>query len=95
MLSPLAYVGLSAAVGLLFGVFLQKARFCFVSAIRDFFAFKDTRVLQGVLVGVLLMTVFWSAQATLGYFRGFWTPPWGAASLFGGFVFGIGMTMAG
>jgi uncharacterized membrane protein YedE/YeeE len=94
-LSPAAYVGISVAVGLAFGVLLQKSRFCFVSAFRDFVAFKDTRVLKGVLAGVLVMTIFWSLQATLGYFRGFWTPAWGLASLFGGFVFGIGMTMAG
>ncbi|MFC6872290.1 YeeE/YedE family protein [Halobellus marinus] len=94
-LSPLAYVVLSVGVGLAFGILLQKARFCFVSAFRDFVAFKDTRVLKGVIAGVLVMTLFWSAQATLGYFRGFWTPAWGLASLFGGFVFGIGMTMAG
>ncbi len=95
MLSAEAYIVISILVGLSFGAFLQKARFCFVSACRDFFAFKDTRVLKGVLAGVLVMMVFWSLQATTGYFRGFWTPPWGAASLLGGFVFGIGMTMAG
>lgn len=94
-LSPAAYLGVSVTIGLAFGVLLQKSRFCFVSAFRDFVAFKDTRVLKGVLAGVLVMTVFWSLQATLGYFRGFWTPAWGLASLFGGFVFGIGMTMAG
>ncbi|WP_311173706.1 YeeE/YedE family protein [Halobellus ordinarius] len=94
-LSPFAYIALSVGVGLAFGILLQKARFCFVSAFRDFVAFKDTRVLKGVIAGVLVMTLFWSAQATLGYFRGFWTPAWGLASLFGGFVFGIGMTMAG
>ena len=94
-LSPLAYVVFSVGIGLAFGVLLQKSRFCFVSAFRDFIAFKDTRVLKGVLAGVVVMTLFWSVQATLGYFRGFWTPPWGLASLFGGFVFGVGMTMAG
>ena len=94
-LSPLAYVALSVGVGLAFGILLQKARFCFVSAFRDFVAFEDTRVLKGVMAGVAVMTLFWSLQATLGYFRGFWTPAWGLASLFGGFVFGIGMTMAG
>ena len=94
-LSPAAYVALSVGVGLAFGILLQKARFCFVSAFRDFVAFKDTRVLKGVMAGVVVMTLFWSLQATLGYFRGFWTPAWGLASLFGGFVFGIGMTMAG
>ncbi|WP_144798749.1 YeeE/YedE family protein [Halorubrum depositum] len=95
MLSPVAYVGISIAVGLSFGVLLQKARFCFVSAFRDFVAFKDTRVLKGLLAGIAVMTVFWSVQATFGYFRGFWTPAWGLGSLFGGFVFGLGMTLAG
>jgi uncharacterized membrane protein YedE/YeeE len=95
ILSPSAYVGVSIAVGLAFGVLLQKARFCFVSAFRDFVAFKDTRVLKGLLAGIAVMTVFWSLQATLGYFRGFWTPAWGLGSLIGGFVFGLGMTLAG
>lgn len=94
-LSPLGYIALSIGVGLTFGVLLQKARFCFVSVFRDFVIFKDTRVLKGVLAGIAVMTLFWSLQATLGYFRGFWTPPWGLVSLFGRFVFGIGMTMAG
>ncbi|MFD1569228.1 YeeE/YedE family protein [Halorubrum laminariae] len=95
LLSPVAYVAVSVAVGLSFGVLLQKARFCFVSAFRDFVAFKDTRVLKGLLAGIAVMTVFWSVQATFGYFRGFWTPAWGLGSLFGGFVFGLGMTLAG
>ena len=95
ILSPSAYIGVSIAVGLAFGVLLQKARFCFVSAFRDFVAFKDTRVLKGLLAGIAVMTVFWSLQATFGYFRGFWTPAWGLGSLIGGFVFGLGMTLAG
>ena len=95
ILSPSAYIGVSIAVGLAFGILLQKARFCFVSAFRDFVAFKDTRVLKGLLAGIAVMTVFWSLQATFGYFRGFWTPAWGLGSLFGGFVFGLGMTLAG
>ena len=95
ILSPTAYIGISIAVGLAFGILLQKARFCFVSAFRDFVAFKDTRVLKGLLAGIAVMTVFWSLQATFGYFRGFWTPAWGLGSLIGGFVFGLGMTLAG
>jgi uncharacterized membrane protein YedE/YeeE len=48
-----------------------------------------------VLAGLFVMALSWSLQATTGYFGGFWTPPWGLASLFGGFVFGVGMTTAG
>lgn len=94
-LSPTGYIVVAALVGLAFGVFLQKARFCFVSAFRDFVAFKDTRVLKGVLAGVFVLLIFWSVQATFGFFRGFWTPAWGLGSLIGGIVFGVGMTMAG
>lgn len=94
-LSPTGYIAVSLLVGLGFGVLLQKSRFCFVSAIRDFVAFKDTRVLKGVLAGVLVLVLFWSVQATTGYFRGFWTPAWGLGSFIGGLVFGLGMTFAG
>jgi uncharacterized membrane protein YedE/YeeE len=94
-LSPAGYIATSVLVGLGFGILLQKARFCFVSAFRDFVAFEDTRVLKGVLAGIFVMTLFWSLQATTGYFRGFWTPAWGLGSVIGGFVFGIGMTLAG
>ena len=45
----------SILIGLGFGIFLQKGRFCFTSAFRDFFAYKDTRVLKGVLAGILTM----------------------------------------
>lgn len=94
-LSPTGYIVVAILVGTAFGVLLQKARFCFVSAFRDFVAFKDTRVLKGVLAGIFVLTIFWSVQATTGYFRGFWAPAWGLGSLLGGIVFGIGMTLAG
>lgn len=94
-LSPTGYILSSLVVGFLFGVLLQKSRFCFVSAFRDFVAFKDTRVLQGVLAGLFVMVIFWSVQSTTGYFRGFWTPAWGLGSFLGGVVFGLGMTLAG
>jgi hypothetical protein len=39
-LSPVGYILVSVAVGFSLGVLLQKARFCFVSAFRDFVASK-------------------------------------------------------
>lgn len=87
---------LAISIGLGFGIFLQKGRFCFVSAFRDFFAYKDSRVLRGVIAGILTMTV----GVSVAYFFGasadhFWVPNFGLSSLIGGFVFGIGMTVAG
>lgn len=86
---------MAAVVGIGLGVFLQKGRFCFVNAFRDFFAYKDSRVTKGVIAATLLTMVFWGIAYQLGYYQGFWTPGWGLTGLFGGFVFGVGMTYAG
>nr|WP_226022880.1 YeeE/YedE family protein [Halomicrobium salinisoli] len=85
----------AAVVGIGLGVFLQKGRFCFVNAFRDFFAYKDSRVTKGVLAATLLTMVFWGIAYQLGYYQGFWTPRWGLTGLVGGFIFGVGMTYAG
>ena len=86
----------SILIGLGFGIFLQKGRFCFTSAFRDFFAYKDTRVLKGVLAGILTM----AGGVGLAYYLGapadrFWLPSFGLSSVIGGFVFGAGMVLAG
>ncbi|MFC4436274.1 MULTISPECIES: YeeE/YedE family protein [Natrialbaceae] len=86
---------IAAVVGLALGVFLQKGRFCFVNAFRDFFAYEDSRVTKGVIAATLLTMVFWGIAYQFGYYQGFWTPQWGLTGLVGGFVFGIGMTYAG
>lgn len=85
----------AVVVGTGIGVFLQKGRFCFVNAFRDFFAYKDSRVTKGVLAATLLTMVFWGIAYQLGHYQGFWTPGWGLTGLVGGFVFGVGMTYAG
>ena len=46
-------LGVTVLIGLGFGILLQKGRFCFTSALRDFIAFKDTRVLKGVIIGII------------------------------------------
>lgn len=86
---------LPVVVGVAFGTLLQKSRLCFVSALRDFVAVKETRVLKGLLAGVVVMTVFWSGLTTLGLVNTLWTPDWGVTSFVGGFTFGVGMTVAG
>lgn len=85
----------AALVGTALGAFLQKGRFCFVNAFRDFFAYKDSRVTKGVLAATLLTMVFWGIAYQFGYYQTFWTPQWGLTGLVGGFIFGIGMTYAG
>ena len=83
-------------IGLGFGIFLQKGRFCFTSAFRDFIAAKDTRVLRGIFYSILTMML----GVTIAYNFGFgvdnlWLPKFGLSSIIGGFVFGIGMVYGG
>jgi len=85
----------AALVGIGLGIFLQKGRFCFVNAFRDFFAYKDSRVTKGVIAATLLTMVFWGIAYQLGHYQALWTPRWGLTGLIGGFIFGVGMTYAG
>jgi len=88
---------MGAGFGLVYGVLLQKGDFCFVSAFRDWFAFKHNRVLQGVILAVLVIILGWSLilAAGLAPLDRLWLPPVGGTSLIGGIVFGVGMYVAG
>lgn len=89
-------LAIGSLIGFGFGVFLEKGRFCFVSAFRDFIAYRDSRVMRGVMAGVIVMTI----GIGLAYWLGtpkehFWVPSFGLSGLIGGLVFGVGMTWAG
>ena len=94
---------LSLVLGVLFGIFLQRSRFCFWCVSRDFLESRDARGLLGVLAAL--------AAGTLGYhavFGAFLADPvaprlppgahiapvsWVLAV--GAFSFGLGMAIAG
>jgi uncharacterized membrane protein YedE/YeeE len=87
---------LGALVGFAIGVLLQKGRFCFVSAFRDLFAYKDSRVLRGVVAGLGVLSLGVAVALFLGAPREhLWVPSFGLHSIIGGFIFGVGMTFAG
>ncbi|MNH95684.1 putative inner membrane protein [compost metagenome] len=88
---------MAAFFGFLYGFLLQKADFCFVASIRDWISVKDNRILYGVLVLIATSLLGWGLALTLGAktVSDIWTVPLGGANLLGGFLFGIGMTIAG
>jgi uncharacterized membrane protein YedE/YeeE len=82
-------------VGLLFGFVLQRGRFCMYTAFRDMLLIKDLTLFKAYLLALLIQTVLVHVFKELGLLS-FSVPPfyWLAATV-GGFVFGLGMTLAG
>jgi uncharacterized protein len=96
-------VSKSLILGALFGIVLQRSRFCFLCHMRDFFSSRDPR---GVIALLLALAV-----GTLGYhvLMTAWLPdassgrlppdahigPVGPALILAAFVFGIGMAISG
>jgi len=92
----LSTVIFSLIIGTSFGILLQKGRFCFTMAMRDYIAYKDTRVLRGVTTGILTAMIGISIAYTLGVSENnFWVPNFGLSNVIGGFIFGIGMVYGG
>jgi uncharacterized membrane protein YedE/YeeE len=90
-------------VGLAFGITVQRSRFCFAAAFRDFFLVGQTRMIKGVLVGLGVSTLgFTMVMSTIVPNPGFGLPPAdanilpvGLSTLIAGTVFGVGMVLAG
>ena len=90
-------------VGVVFGVTVQRSRFCFTSAFRDFFLLGQTRMIKGILVGLAVSSVgFVMIMSTVSPNPGFGAfpsdahvLPVGLSTLIAGILFGIGMVLAG
>ncbi len=108
----IVFLGLNASVprlalfwlfGLGIGYVLQRSRFCFVSAISNFFLFRDTRLLEGILGGIFVATIGFAfimyaimPDPGPGFIRtGVLAAPFGWHLLLGGVMFGFGMLLAG
>lgn len=82
-------------VGILFGVLLQRGRLCFNSAIRDVKMTKDNYLLKMALLAILVETIGFQLVAQLGLIKLNPLPFIPLAQIIGGFLFGMGMVLAG
>lgn len=82
-------------VGILFGFALQRGRFCMNSAIRDTILLKDTTLLKSVGAAILVGMVGFALMSMGGLIKISPTPFFWGANLVGGYIFGIGMVLAG
>ncbi len=86
---------LGLGVGIPFGFFIQRGRFCVNSASQDLLFAKDVTILKLYAAAVLSQLILVNLLGQLGVIR-LTMPPffWLAASA-GGFIFGIGAALAG
>lgn len=92
-MNALTWTGLG--VGLLFGFALQRGRFCMNSAFRDIILLKDYTLLKAVGVAILVEMIGFEVLALTGVVTLNPKPLFWGANIIGGFVFGIGMVLAG
>lgn len=80
--------------GVAYGMMLQYGRFCFASASRDLFAAGVPRMAVGIIIALIFFSII---QAILCATRlsTFHPSPIGIHIIIGGFIFGIGMVIAG
>ena len=81
--------------GVVFGVIVQRSRFCFVAAFRDLTVSRDGRVMKWTLLTIALGTIPFALLKAEGYQPMHMVFPAGLHNVIGGMVFGVGMTIAG
>lgn len=101
----LTKVSASAALywilGICFGFILQRSRFCFTASMRDPYLTGSTSVTRAVLIAFALTSIAFTAIKYGYHIKGLPIPgqsyvvPISFATVFGAFIFGIGMVIAG
>lgn len=88
--------------GLAFGFVVQRSRFCFVSALSNFFLFRDGRQLRGILGGLAVATIGFAfimyrqlPDPSSGIPSSAYVAPFGWHLVLAGVIFGLGMMLAG
>ncbi len=91
------------AIGLAFGVILQRSRLCFAGAFRDLVLSNDGRLMRAIIAGLVVATLGFSLlmarfvpDPSFGSLPpGAHVLPVGFSTIVGGVLFGIGMVLAG
>lgn len=82
-------------VGVLFGFVLQRGRFCMNSAFRDIILGQDFTLFKALAAAILVEMIGFSILALAGVITLAPKPLMWGANIAGGFIFGIGMVLAG
>lgn len=81
--------------GAFFGVIFQRSRLCFASAFREIFVTRNGTLMKWTLLSIAIGTVGFAILKSQGYQPMHFVFPVGLHTVIGGFIFGIGMVIAG
>lgn len=93
--ATLAFIVSGLLCGGLVGLILQRGRFCMNSAFRDIIFIQEYNVFQAYLIALIIMLVGGNVLADMGIIHLKAQTFYPMANIFGGYIFGIGMVMAG
>lgn len=90
-------------IGVMIGITLRYSRFCFAAAFRNLFITRNTRILRGIILGLIVSSIgFAIIQSDYDFTQGssYSDIPGVISSVglhvtIGAFIFGIGMVLAG
>ena len=93
--ATLAFIVSGLLCGGLVGLILQRGRFCMNSAFRDIIFIQEYNVFQAYLIALIVMLIGGNALADMGIIHLKAQSFFPMANILGGYLFGIGMVMAG
>lgn len=81
-------------IGIIFGIILQRGRFCMNSAFRDILLLKEYKLIKAVILAWFVSMLGFSVMFFMGIIKLNPKPFVPIANIIGGFLFGIGMVLA-
>ena len=81
-------------LGIIFGIILQRGRFCMNSAFRDIILLKEYKLIKAVIIAILVSMLGFAIMTFSGIISLNPKPFMWGAQILGGFIFGAGMVLA-
>ncbi len=81
--------------GALFGIIFQRSRLCFAAAFREILVSRNGTMMKAILLSIGLGSLAFAILKSTGYKPEHFVLPAGIHTVVGGFIFGIGMVIAG
>jgi uncharacterized membrane protein YedE/YeeE len=81
--------------GAVFGIIVQRSRLCFAAAFREILLTRNGSMMKAILLSIGLSSLAFTILKFSGYKPEHFVLPTGIHTVIGGFIFGIGMVIAG